>query len=1502
MGLDFDAIEYCKNVKLQQAQPPYACPVAKCDRSYKTVVGLQYHLLNYDHDNPQPITPIIPSNRKKARKAHHSTPKTPKGTGDDNGGNGCGGGPVQITNPESLVSFNEAEQTVQFNIDGKSVRLAIDEPLPFIEDMEYADLVARGCILNADAPPLEENASWARVKVPEAHYNEIEDYHVPDAPPRPLAYYRFIEKSAEELDGEIEYDVDEEDSAWLEWMNDQREKAGINAVSIDTMELLMDRLEKESYFQAAANGTPTGVEVDDDAVCCICMDGECQNTNVILFCDMCNLAVHQDCYGVPYIPEGQWLCRRCLQSPSTPVSCVLCPNAGGAFKQTDRGQWAHVVCALWIPEVRFANTVFLEPIDSIETIPAARWRLTCYVCKEKGLGACIQCQRNSCYAAFHVTCAQQAGLYMTMDTVKDGHNDSSVHVQKYAYCHAHTPPDAKLKTNQKEVEDTRMKMKEARKALAKKRSTAPVVLIPTIPPNRVQEISSMVHMQKKKDFLDRLIAYWTLKRQYRNGVPLLRRLQSQGNNHGVIHRNGTPDTKELYKQLKYWQCLRQDLERARLLCELVRKREKLKAAFVKICEQVVMLQVNPLDAAMTKLLDTLEAKDTSEIFREPVDTVEVPDYLDIVKHPMDLGTMRTKLKQGQYTSLEQLEIDFDLMIQNCLAYNNKDTVFYRAGIRMRDQAAPLFHQVRKELEREGLLDNTRAEQQDHVEQEVEDELKILLEAKPCEEIVQKLLILADKSQVLKNPVYRTKKIKQIRLEITRMRKAMQKAKVAARYSNISANSQSDDEEDDGDGHSNEIRHRKPDKFKQSNSALQHQQQQQLQNSLPKRIRKVPAHLLSIVDDDDTMAEESKETATTTVQTPPCSPIKNLNNSASPVGVNRRTAVLFTRKAQAALKRPSELTTPVKDEATALAVTSTPNNNNASGGVSSGAGAVAAATLASSAMTISNKLSGSHLPTLSGTLGLQSGLVSSGVSGKSPKRNARHKRLSDVRHSASMSPKKSPNAAATNNTLTPNTPTTVNVPHNVAALTSTPNYDRIPDSFRVYRANNERDVSESDDNDLSDMSGSPCSSCSGFSVSGSGSEYDSSDDDDDDEEDDDNEDEGEGDGEGDADEESEYEEEVDDRGEGGDIEMHETTSAGEGDIDGESRDTARGNNVETVSANADSVVRDSDGGVTADQESNDCVIRGKVDMRIDAVAKSVATRTPTPSEKRPRNATRTKQKHIANETHSTNNLTKNANANAVQTTSAAKTTATTTTTTRSINKQTMRTRSATPTTSANVNLNESVIATNTPPIANNAKGGRKSASLNNKLKYNNNTHNTRGAAAATFTHSSTIFANVAPGDDEGVNDEDMDAEAIEAEADTASQALLKPPLEPLQLVWAKCRGYPWYPALILDPKTPKGFVYNGVPLPAPPQDVLALRKNYTEDVVFLVLFFDVKRTWQWLPANKLEILGIDKRLDQQKLVESRKPTERKAVKKAYQDALHYQSQVSDLEGQGPDPIM
>lgn len=89
------------------------------------------------------------------------------------------------------------------------------------------------------------------------------------------------------------------------------------------------------------------------------------------------------------------------------------------------------------------------------------------------------------------------------------------------------------------------------------------------------------------------------------------------------------------------------------------------------------------------------------------------------------------------------------------------------------------------------------------------------------------------------------------------------------------------------------------------------------------------------------------------------------------------------------------------------------------------------------------------------------------------------------------------------------------------------------------------------------------------------------------------------------------------------------------------------------------------------------------------------------------------------------------------------------------------------------------------------------------------------------------------------------------------------MKPLQLVWAKCRGYPWYPALIIDPEMPKGHMHNGVPIPSPPSEVMALRSNHTEHV-YLVLFFDAKRTWQWLPAEKLEILGLDQERDEAKV--------------------------------------
>ena len=103
---------------------------------------------------------------------------------------------------------------------------------------------------------------------------------------------------------------------------------------------------------------------------------------IFLISDECNLAVHQDCYGIPFIPEGQWLCRKCMIRPETPVvfslinkSCILCPDQSGAFKQTINNEWVHLSCAMWIPECHIQNTVFMEPIEGIELIPKSRWKL-----------------------------------------------------------------------------------------------------------------------------------------------------------------------------------------------------------------------------------------------------------------------------------------------------------------------------------------------------------------------------------------------------------------------------------------------------------------------------------------------------------------------------------------------------------------------------------------------------------------------------------------------------------------------------------------------------------------------------------------------------------------------------------------------------------------------------------------------------------------------------------------------------------------------------------------------------------------------------------------------------------------------------------------------------------------------------------------------------------------------------------------------------------------------
>ncbi|KAF4529679.1 hypothetical protein B566_EDAN010765 [Ephemera danica] len=131
--------------------------------------------------------------------------------------------------------------------------------------------------------------------------------------------------------------------------------------------------------------------------CCVCSDERGWAENPLVYCDGqgCTVAVHQACYGIVTVPIGPWFCRKCeSQERAARVRCELCPCKDGALKRTDNSGWAHVVCALYIPEVRFGNVTTMEPII-LQLVPGERFN---------------KCNKSGCKQQFHVTCAQALGL------------------------------------------------------------------------------------------------------------------------------------------------------------------------------------------------------------------------------------------------------------------------------------------------------------------------------------------------------------------------------------------------------------------------------------------------------------------------------------------------------------------------------------------------------------------------------------------------------------------------------------------------------------------------------------------------------------------------------------------------------------------------------------------------------------------------------------------------------------------------------------------------------------------------------------------------------------------------------------------------------------------------------------------------------------------------------------------------------------------------------------
>ncbi|XWS22043.1 hypothetical protein CRYUN_Cryun29cG0001100 [Craigia yunnanensis] len=94
------------------------------------------------------------------------------------------------------------------------------------------------------------------------------------------------------------------------------------------------------------------------------------------------------------------------------------------------------------------------------------------------------------------------------------------------------------------------------------------------------------------------------------------------------------------------------------------------------------------------ILDILQRRDTYEVFAEPVDPEEVEDYYEIIKEPMDFGTMRAKLHEGMYISLQQFEHDVYLISRNAMYFNSSATIYFRQARAIHELAKKVFHALK----------------------------------------------------------------------------------------------------------------------------------------------------------------------------------------------------------------------------------------------------------------------------------------------------------------------------------------------------------------------------------------------------------------------------------------------------------------------------------------------------------------------------------------------------------------------------------------------------------------------------------------------------------------------------------------------------------------------------------------------------------------------------------------------------------------------------------------
>ena len=209
----FDIKTFVQN--LRATKPPYECPFPKCGKIYKSHSGIQFHLYNYDHQNPENTPVKKPGGSSKKNKSKKGLQRSPS--------------PADyVCRNRDQLSYAEAQKIVEIEVDGKVHRLNIYDKLEIIpqdeidncdniEKEEQPEKTQKGTKGKEGNKKKEDPQNNQPAKLPEAVVKElpISQRKCTRMPTRPISYYRFIDKTPEELNEEVEYDMDEEVSSFM---------------------------------------------------------------------------------------------------------------------------------------------------------------------------------------------------------------------------------------------------------------------------------------------------------------------------------------------------------------------------------------------------------------------------------------------------------------------------------------------------------------------------------------------------------------------------------------------------------------------------------------------------------------------------------------------------------------------------------------------------------------------------------------------------------------------------------------------------------------------------------------------------------------------------------------------------------------------------------------------------------------------------------------------------------------------------------------------------------------------------------------------------------------------------------------------------------------------------------------------------------------------------------------------------------------------------------------